>query len=356
MPKQIFHTIDGLRGIAAMAVATLHMRILFPSVWYPPGGYLAVDLFFCLSGFVLAEAYSDRLDAGFSLSVFIKKRILRLWPLYALGLTLGAFMAVLRIIFGYDSPASLISFIPALFYIPWNGPLGELYPLNFPAWSLLYELVVNILMVIIWPRLDNRMLVSLIGLSGAGLVVSAFLWGSLNAGFSWAGSGVATARVGFSFFLGILLWRMRPVPSHLSAWVPACMLVVALMVDNAGISHAVTDLVNVMVVFPLIVWLGAITRPSGASLLFFESIGAASYALYTVHMPILRLLAMFISKVMHIPLGNVPYVLCLAILASLLTLAWFLNRLDVTFRARLDDFLKRGVRRPVADSASVLPG
>ncbi|MCE2574189.1 acyltransferase [Komagataeibacter sp. FNDCR2] len=343
----MFHTVDGLRGIAALGVAMLHMRILFPSVWYLQGGYLAVDLFFCLSGFVLAEAYSARLDSGFPLSVFVKKRLLRLWPLYALGLLIGAFMTLLRIVFGYDSPASLISFIPALFYIPWNGPLGELYPLNFPAWSLFYELVVNILMVVIWRKLDNRTLVTLIGLSGVALVISAFMWGSLNAGFSWAGAGVAMARVGFSFFLGILLWRMKPAPSHLSAWVPAILLAAALMVDGAGVPRAVTDLIDVMMVFPLIVWLGAITRPRGISLLFFEAIGAASYALYTIHMPMLRLLAMFISKVMHIPLDTVPYVACLEILAGLLTLAWFLNRIDIMVRRKLDDVLRKGVPNPL---------
>ena len=88
-PKQTFAALDGVRGIAALAVMMFHIA------WWPhfgrpfPSAYLAVDLFFALSGFVVAHAYSPRLSQGMSPWGFLRLRVVRLWPLYALGLAVG---------------------------------------------------------------------------------------------------------------------------------------------------------------------------------------------------------------------------------------------------------------------------
>ncbi|WP_342626937.1 acyltransferase [Nguyenibacter vanlangensis] len=362
MARRLFHTLDGLRGLAAVAVVLVHMgKVSFPTIWYPAGGYLAVDLFFGLSGFVLAEAYAARLDAGLSLAAFMQKRIVRLWPLYALGLGLGAAAAALRIASHHAPPSALAPFLPALFYCPWFGSDGVLYPLNFPAWSLFYELLANIVMAAAWRRLDNRTLIGLVCLSALGLVVSARLLGSLNAGMIWSWAPAALARVGFSFFLGILLWRAGPrllnvsVPPNVSAWVPMGLLALALAVDTHHIPRPLLDLSEVFFLLPAIIWLGASTRPTGASLMMFEALGGASYALYAVHAPILGLVAAFLNSGLHIPPNTASPWLCLAILAGLVLLAWSLNRLDVAFRARLDAparwVTQRAARAQPADEA-----
>src|SRR3954469_5592254 len=89
--KQHFQILDGLRGIAALAVVAFHfMEWVYTdySQNFIAHAYLAVDFFFCLSGFVIGYAYDDR--AGkMSIGEFFKKRLIRLHPLVILGSVLG---------------------------------------------------------------------------------------------------------------------------------------------------------------------------------------------------------------------------------------------------------------------------
>jgi peptidoglycan/LPS O-acetylase OafA/YrhL len=77
-----FVLLDGLRGVAALAVVVTHALYFFPPT---PMAYLAVDFFFMLSGFVLAHAYGERLRQGMTAGRFMAIRLIRLYPLYALG-------------------------------------------------------------------------------------------------------------------------------------------------------------------------------------------------------------------------------------------------------------------------------
>jgi hypothetical protein len=88
MIKSRFGTLDGLRGVAMMVVVLFHAGIIF-GAWVPGFGYLAVDLFFALSGFVLSHAYDNRFVAGMRVAEFLYLRVVRLYPLYFLGLVLG---------------------------------------------------------------------------------------------------------------------------------------------------------------------------------------------------------------------------------------------------------------------------
>lgn len=349
MEKRLFHTIDGLRGLAAAAVVLLHMGMIFPHAWYPPGAYLAVDLFFGLSGFVLAEAYAARLEAGLPISAFLRERVLRLWPLYTLGLSIGAAATTVKVLCHHAPVSALFSFPLALVYFPWSGSQGELYPLNLPAWSLFYELLVNTLMAATWRRLSNQALAGLIGCCALGLVAAAWITGSLNAGFTWGGAPIAVARVGFSFFLGILLWRARLRPIGFSAWVPMTILVVGLVADMAPVPHGAADLLAVFLLFPLIIWLSGSVQPSGPSLPVFKALGAASYAVYTVHEPILQCIASVINKGFGISLATIPLWDCVAMLIGLFLLSLRLNALDLTVR----HYLRRLVR-PLPPSGSIL--
>jgi peptidoglycan/LPS O-acetylase OafA/YrhL len=79
-----FATLDGLRGVAAIAVTSLHFRFELGK-FLLPHSYLAVDFFFVLSGFVLAYAYEDRLSEGMKPIQFLRLRVIRLYPLYLIG-------------------------------------------------------------------------------------------------------------------------------------------------------------------------------------------------------------------------------------------------------------------------------
>src|ERR1700750_3181305 len=89
--KQHFEILDGLRGVAAIAIVTFHfMEVVYSdySKNFIGHGFLAVDFFFCLSGFVIAYAYDDRL-AKMGVIEFFKSRLIRLHPLVVFGSVIG---------------------------------------------------------------------------------------------------------------------------------------------------------------------------------------------------------------------------------------------------------------------------
>ena len=105
--RRSFTTLDGLRGIAAIAVVARHAPFLWGE--HGPTGalsesYLAVDFFFVLSGFVLAHAYGSRFQHGLSNAAFMRTRLLRLYPLYLLALVFSSGVVAIQIGVGKADP------------------------------------------------------------------------------------------------------------------------------------------------------------------------------------------------------------------------------------------------------------
>ena len=167
--KPRYEILDGLRGVAAMLVVAYH---LFETYYHGKPdqpinhGYLAVDFFFVLSGFVIGYAYDDRWKAplsspqgekpGLTLWTFIKRRLIRLHPMVIFGTFFGALMFY----FGSCSSFPLIGETPwwmtvlvmlwcfTLIPLPHTMDIrgwAETNPLNGPAWSLQWEYLANIL-------------------------------------------------------------------------------------------------------------------------------------------------------------------------------------------------------------------
>jgi peptidoglycan/LPS O-acetylase OafA/YrhL len=90
------YTLDAMRGIAAIIVVFDHLEIKLD---HSPtnSAHPAVDFFFVLSGFVIAAAYRPKLKNGMSIGSFFEARLVRLYPLFALGAALGLIIAVGRI-------------------------------------------------------------------------------------------------------------------------------------------------------------------------------------------------------------------------------------------------------------------
>src|ERR1041385_8149717 len=89
-----FEALDLLRGLAALAVVAFHVPHIPGTLSLAPRGYLAVDLFFALSGFVLAYAYGAELARGGNIRRFMVQRLIRLYPLYLIALLAGALLAL----------------------------------------------------------------------------------------------------------------------------------------------------------------------------------------------------------------------------------------------------------------------
>jgi peptidoglycan/LPS O-acetylase OafA/YrhL len=119
--------------------------------------YFAVDLFFALSGFVIAKAYGMRIAAGMSFGHFAILRIKRLYPMFAVGLGLGAVALLMKSSFGQSDFSVAKTFASVLvnaFYLPFLFPgavsigdgviKGASFPSNGPAWTLFFEFYVNL--------------------------------------------------------------------------------------------------------------------------------------------------------------------------------------------------------------------
>lgn len=316
-----FLTLDGLRGVAALAIAIRHAPFLWREeqpTEFLNDSYLAVDFFFLLSGFVIAHAYGQRLRGEMSFAAFALARFRRLYPLYALAVALSVVSLVIGLCLRTTSirdVAANLAFAVVMLPAPFSGEY--LYPLDSPAWSLFFELVANALFaltVVRWPRAG---LMGLVFLVAAGLVAAASNTalgfgasdGPLNAGAYWSGFGAGLLRVGVGFFGGVLLYRLYVGGVRLPA-VPAPWLCVLLFFILAvwvprplRLSY---DLISVFVLFPAIVLVGAAAPARGVWADRFHVFGGMSYALYVLQAPLYKLLVWAALIAFGFDLARIP--------------------------------------------------
>ena len=155
--KPHYNILDGLRGVAALTVICFHLFEAYATSHLDQKinhGYLAVDFFFILSGFVVGYAYDDRWKT-MTTKEFIRRRFIRLHPMVAAGAIIGAVMFYFQGCSAWDvSKVSVtmllvatllnVCLIPAAPGFEIRG-VGEMYPLNGPSWSLFFEYIGNIL-------------------------------------------------------------------------------------------------------------------------------------------------------------------------------------------------------------------
>jgi len=282
-------TLDGLRGLAALSIVMLHaQRFIGDLTW--SSAALAVDLFFVLSGFVLAHAYEARLSSGPSL--FIKARLIRLYPLYLIGTLLGVVEALLVLRYGggsipWTSDKFWTSLPFALAMLP--APDKSMFPFNGVMWSIFFELFINLTWALFWrPLQSTRILVGTILLSGIGLAASVYITGTLvGLGVSWSTIVGGSFRVSYSFFLGVLLYRLHKRVSLPK--LPPILLLAGLPAVLFLPLPPYAELIAALFILPWFVLLGSHSEPKGLLRVICRKIGAASYAIYTVHNRLYRL-------------------------------------------------------------------
>ncbi|HEX3384564.1 MAG TPA: acyltransferase, partial [Mucilaginibacter sp.] len=216
--KQHFEILDGLRGIAAFSVVTFHFMEWYYSDYsqnFIAHGFLAVDFFFCLSGFVIAYAYDDRIGK-IGMLEFFKARLIRLHPLVVLGSVLGL-LAFLFDPFGghvelYSAGKIALVFMLSILVIPFPVVADRsfnLFSFNAPAWSLFWEYVANIFYALILCRIRRAYLIPLTVIAAAGIFYVAYRSGNLLGGWSGGTFWDGGARVSYSFLAGMLVYRFN---------------------------------------------------------------------------------------------------------------------------------------------------
>jgi peptidoglycan/LPS O-acetylase OafA/YrhL len=293
-----FPGLDVLRGVAALSVALLHARDALGAPWLMQSGAMAVDLFFAMSGFVIAHAYDNKMQT-LGARGFIRVRAIRFYPFYLLGLALG----ILRLVAtkslgsGADELANdgiVISFVLALMFLPapmlYNSQ-GSISPLNGPAWSLLFEMWINALYAVFFRLLSTPTLVLVIVLAAAGLV-SETAAGHIGGGANWRDLMGGIARVCYSFPLGVLLYRHReklPVMSNGFAVAALAVAIGFFMTEPSPY----TNLLFIVVVSPMLL-IG--TAHASFNVKFAAYCGVMSYCLYAIHVPLIVLSTGFANR------------------------------------------------------------
>jgi peptidoglycan/LPS O-acetylase OafA/YrhL len=289
----MFYTIDGLRGIAALLVVCRHIvpyhagRLNFPS------SYLAVELFFLFSGFVIAHAYDRRFDAGLGFWEFFKARLIRLYPLYFLGFAIAVLTIPLTLLMGRKTwPLDPQVIVPNLLMLPTYVVFagGALFPFDNPSWTLFFEMLANLVYRLIYKVLTDGRLALLVILAAIMLVFADFYFRSLDIGYNRIHFIGGFARVGYSFFAGIAVYRCqraRPCPIRISPWLLLAGAT-ALLVQAVprGLDRELYDAVCAVVVFPLFAYLATAVEPGPIGQRMFTLGGGASYALYLIHAPL----------------------------------------------------------------------
>jgi peptidoglycan/LPS O-acetylase OafA/YrhL len=290
MPAKNYRTLHGIRGVAALCIVALHSPRLLGVM---PGFLgLAVDLFFVLSGFVLAHGYEDRFRQGMAPLAFLRQRWARLYPLYALGLLLGVVHQAMCIL--YDSPTVAWSWSELFIALPFAAfmlpaPLSHAFPFNGPMWSIFFELLVNVAWAAFWRPLQSvRVLAGTVVVCGGLYSWALVYWETPALGLTWVNFPGGLARVGYSFAVGLLIYRVRD--KLRTPRIPPLVLMGVLPAMAFFRPGLIGQFLSVLLVFPLVVLLGARSEPRSGTQRVYESLGKASYCVYVLHRPLAALL------------------------------------------------------------------
>ncbi|WP_062785174.1 acyltransferase family protein [Novosphingobium capsulatum] len=359
--------LDEMRGIAALAVCLFHIGTRATGIQLFPNGYLAVDFFFMLSGFVLAEAYEARLVADapdrapvMDWAGFARRRLVRIAPVAVLGAGLGGLYLVARCLVSPDRSDPLDQVLLAnalnLLILPklWHGAATgwELFPANGPLWSLFFEILANLAWAAFLVRRSTALLAAGVALAGLALVACALRHGTVDLGWQASSLDGGLARVCFGFGCGLLLHRLRhalPVMNRAAATLAALALVYALALP---VQHLPWTLFMAMAFLPCVLVV-AVAAGSHRAMPGGTWLGRISYPLYGIHVPLLAIVSGAAKRMLQgEPLGAWG----IALVPPLLLAAWLvLTRIDEPCRAALSQWFD-GKARSARQTTTVRQG
>jgi len=358
--KPHYPVLDGLRGVAAIVVVVFHIFETHASSHLTQiinHGYLAVDFFFLLSGFVIGYAYDDRWQK-LTIGGFFKRRIYRLQPMVVMGMVIGALCF-------YSSGSTLwplIHTVPVwkmllvmligftLIPIPVSMDIRgwqEMHPLDGAAWSLFFEYLANIAYALGLRKASKPVLALLTGLS-AGILIHYLVTsktGDITGGWSLTAEQlrVGFTRVAFPFMGGLLLSRtVKPTQfKNAFLWCSLVLVLVLALPRFGGAQHfwinGLYEALVIIMVFPLIIYLGASGGISGpVTSKISKFLGDLSYPLYITHYGFIYIYTGWVSNHPGVSFSEaLPYAL-LTIFASITVAYLCLKFYDEPVRAWLN--------------------
>ena len=333
MEKPRYDILDGLRGVAAMMVLLYHVfndaKSFF--VWPAPvnefyHGFLGVDFFFILSGFVMGYAYDNRLtpnpspvDEGKKMTFwgFVKRRFIRLHPMVVMGALLGLVAFIIQGCTKWDGTevgleAVLWATLLALFLIP--APSGmdvrgntEAFPLNGPHWSLFFEYLGSLLYGMLLHRLSTKWLRVWVACGIVSLATYALFQEDGGVAYGWSTEPMnllgGALRMLYAYPMGLLMARMfrkrKPEPLHGPVFLFCSVALVVLLgfpLFGGKDTETIFQLICIFSFFPGIIWIGARGVVQGRQQQAVSFLGRLSYPLYAVHFPLIYLYITWVSS------------------------------------------------------------
>jgi len=359
--RRAYRTLEGLRAVGAFLVVMRHVPSLFGGIRVPES-FLAVDLFYLVSGFVIAHAYGPQLASGGSFGAFLKTRIIRLYPLYLVGLAVGVVVALIAVIGDpagwWTWPRLATAIATGLVMIPmFPGLPASGTALDGPVWTLLPELIANAVYARFIRYMNFAVLAAIIVVSGAAMVLAVSQAGTLDVGYNPTDQWAALARVGYSFFAGVLIYRLvgeREMRSAWASWLCLAALGAILAVRPPEDAAPTYELIIVLAVFPALLAVAATLEPGPTVGRVFSRLGLLSYAVYLLHQPLGHLIEAG-ARDFHIPIARGGAGVGVAFILLVLALSAWLDRaydapLRKVLRAR---FLGAPPRSPPASSRAL---
>lgn len=381
--KPRYEILDGLRGVAAVIVVVFHLLETYSrGVPYQllNHGYLAVDFFFVLSGFVVGYAYDSRWSGGMTFKSFCVRRIIRLQPLLVFGTIVGALLFYMQ---GdhpdfspiMDTPWWVVVLLTivggTVLPIPKSWDIrgwAEFNPLNGATWSLLWEYIGNIVYATVLRRLSLRSLIVLASLAAL-LVVNVCLdidiFGVLDArnyaAYTIIGGWSLTpdqlligfSRLAYPFLIGLVISRVAKLQINISrhGFIVCSVFLAAILVvprvggvdpDNFWM-NGLYEIVAILLLFPVIIMMGRGSKVSGER---YEGLckflGDISYPLYVTHYPIIYVQMSWAATHPDAPTSTHIFMGCCNFIIAIALAYASMKLYDLPVRAWLSDkFLKR---------------
>ena len=316
--KPHYELLDGLRGVAALLVVFYH---IFEGLSFAAGGtvitvinhgYLAVDFFFILSGFVISYAYDNRWGKSFTTRNFFKRRLIRLHPMIVMGAVVGLIAFLIQGGVKWDGThvpvtMAILALICTFFFIPAipgscyeiRGN-GEMFPLNGPFWSLFFEYIGNILYALFIRRLSDRQLSILVVCLGIGLAWFALFdvvgYGMIGVGWTLDSLNFfgGLTRMLFPFTLGMLLSRkFHSFKISGAFWICTVILIILFCIPyiegkSPICMNGLFEIACIALIFPVLIRIGAAGKTTDKlSTSICKFLGDISYPLYAIHYPVM---------------------------------------------------------------------
>ncbi len=370
--KPRYDLLDGLRGVAALSVLCFH---LFEAIAFAEGkaeqdmfhGFLAVDFFFILSGFVMGYAYDERWKQ-MSTRQFLTRRLIRLHPMMIAGATLGLIAFCVQGCARWDgtvmdSGTVLIGFILSLLMLPTlcssinlRGNT-ELFPLNGPHWSVFLEYIGSIAYALMLRKMSTRTLRIWVMLAAIALIANGFIQGNLCQGWGSAPENIlgGVLRLSFGYPMGLLMareaseGRLSKLSSKALSGVIMTVISLVLLLCvpslswlNIGIpANAIYESLSVIVLFPCLVAFAARIGVEGKTRRICAYLGRLSYPLYAIHYPFIYLYIHWLMTGQH-PFGTWTGATPIGISLTCIILAVLLMHFyDEPLRKKLTDWTTR---------------